>query len=144
LVIGLFVWAASLATYRRMRWSWRRWRVRGDPGALVLSHWADVNNLLNWWGARRAPGETDKEFAVRAGGILGRQLREPGLWLPLGVQRLAALATEAGFAPTVPAPRAEEANLVAREIHRRLFRAATGRQLLVWSLDPRPRREIPA
>jgi transglutaminase-like putative cysteine protease len=143
LVVGLLIWVASVATYRRMRWSWRRWRVRSDPGALVLSHWADVNELLNWWGARRAPGETDGEFAVRAAGLLGRRLQEPGSWLPGGVQRLAALATEAAFAPTVAAPRAQEANLVAREIHHRLFRSATGRQLLLWGLNPRPRREMP-
>jgi transglutaminase-like putative cysteine protease len=137
-------WAIGVTVYRRARWSWRRWRVRRDPGALVLSHWADVSELLNWWGARRAPGETDREFASRAAGILSLRLREPAPWLPGGVLRLAALATEAAFAATVPSRRAEEAGLVAHEIHRRLFRSATGRQLLLWALNPRPRREIPA
>jgi transglutaminase-like putative cysteine protease len=143
LVAGLLAWAAGVALYRRARWSWRRWRVRHDPGALVLSHWADVSELLNWWGARRAPGETDREFAGRAAAVLGRKLREPAPWLPRGVQRLAALATEAAFAARVPSQRAEEAGLVAREIHHRLFRSATGRQLLLWALNPRPRREVP-
>lgn len=110
----------------------------------MLSHWADVHELLGWWGARRAPGETDKEFATRAAGVLGRRLREPGPWLPGGVQRLALLATEAAFAPTVPPRRAQEAGLVAREIHHRLFRSATGRQLVLWVLNPRPRRQAPA
>jgi transglutaminase-like putative cysteine protease len=143
LAAGL-VWAGSVALYRRGRWAVRRWRVRRDPGALVLSHWADVTELLNWWGARRAPGETDKEFAGRAARVLGRRLREPAPWLPGGVLRLAALATEAAFAPAVSSQRANEAGLVAREIHQRLFRSATGRQLLVWAFDPRPRRQAAA
>jgi transglutaminase-like putative cysteine protease len=143
LVSGLLVWAGGVAANRRLRWYWRRWRVRDDPGALVLSHWADVHELLGWWGARRAPGETDKEFATRAAGVLGRRLREPAPWLPGGVQRLAGLATEAAFAPIVPPRRAQEAGLVAREIHHRLFRSATGRQLLLWVLNPRPRRQEP-
>jgi transglutaminase-like putative cysteine protease len=143
LAAGL-VWAGSLAAYRRGRWSIRRWRVRGDPGRVVLSHWADVSELLNWWGARRAPGETDSEFAGRAARVLGQRLREPAPWLPGGVLRLADLATEAAFAPTVSSERAYEAGLVAREIHQRLFRSATGRQLLLWAFDPRPRREAPA
>jgi hypothetical protein len=49
------------------------------------------------------------------------------------------LATEAAFAAGVPAQRAEEAGLVAREIHERLFRSASGRQLVLWALTPRPR-----
>ena len=144
LLAAALAWTLGVTVYRRARWSWRRWRVRHDPGALVLSHWADVSELLNWWGARRAPGETDQEFAGRAADVLSQRLHEPAPWLPGGVLRLAALATEAGFAATVPSQRAEEAGLVAHEIHRRLFRSATGRQLLLWALNPRPRREIPA
>jgi hypothetical protein len=110
----------------------------------VLSHWADVTELLNWWGAARGSGETDEEFAARAAGILTRRLREPSPWLPGGIQRLAALATEAAFAPVVPPARAEEAALVAQEIHQRLFRSANARQLLRWAVLPRPgRRSLP-
>jgi hypothetical protein len=108
----------------------------------VLSHWADVGELLSWWGVCRAPGETDNEFARRAGHVLIPRLRDPAPWLPGGILRLAGLATEASFAPAVPAQRAEEAGLVAREIHQRMFRSATGRQLLLWAVYPRPRREV--
>jgi hypothetical protein len=118
----------------------RRWGARHDPAGLVRSHWADVTELLNWWGAGREPGQTDDEFAARAGHILARRLREPSPWLAGGVVRLAALATEAAFAPAVPAERAEQATLVAREIHQRLFRRATASQLLRWAVSPRPGR----
>jgi transglutaminase-like putative cysteine protease len=144
LVGGSLGWAAGVAVFRRTRWSIRRWRTRHDPGSLVLSHWADVGELLNWWGASRAPGETDNEFAGRAGRHLARRLREPAPWLPGGIARLAGLATEASFAPTVSSQRAEEARLVARQIHQRLFRSASGRQLLMWAVYPRPRRATPA
>jgi hypothetical protein len=144
LVLGLVAWAASMALLRRTRWSVRRWRVRHDPGLLVLSHWADVHELLNWWGAQRAPGETDKEYGRRAAGLVGGRLRDPAPWLPGGIQRLAGLATEASFAPTVSAQRAREAGLVAREIHQRLSRSATAFQLLRWALNPHPRRQTPA
>jgi transglutaminase-like putative cysteine protease len=138
------VWSALVAAERRVRWAGRRWRARHDPGGLVLSHWADVTELLNWWGAARGSGETDEEFAARAAGILTRRLREPSPWLPGGIQRLAALATEAAFAPVVPPARAEEAALVAQEIHQRLFRSANARQLLRWAVLPRPgRRSLP-
>jgi transglutaminase-like putative cysteine protease len=143
LLIGLVAWVASVVAARRTRWSIRRWRVRHDPGSLVLSHWADVGELLNWWGACRAPGETDTEFANRAGRILAPRLREPAPWLPGGIERLAGLATEAAFAPTVSPQRPVEARLVAREIHQRLFRSATGRQLLLWAVNPRPHRDVP-
>jgi transglutaminase-like putative cysteine protease len=144
LVGGLLAWTAGVAGFRRTRWSVRRWRVRHDPGSLVLAHWADVGELLNWWGASRASGETDNEFAGRAGRQLARRLREPAPWLPGGIVRLAGLATEAAFAPTVSSERAEEARLVARQIHQRLFRSASGRQLVLWAVYPRPHRAVSA
>jgi hypothetical protein len=149
-VVALFLgaalvgWAVTVGIMRRLRWSMRRWRVRQDPGSLVLARWAEVGELLNWWGARRAPGETDKEFAGRAARIVGGRLHDPAAWLPRGIIRLAGLATEASFAATVPSQRAEEADLVAHEIHQRLFRSATGRQLLLWAFTPRPSRNAPA
>jgi transglutaminase-like putative cysteine protease len=144
LSVGLIAWAGCVVVFRRTRWSIRRWRGRDDPGSLVLSHWADVGELLNWWGASRAPGETDNEFAGRAARQVAGRLREPAPWLPGGILRLAGLATEAAFAPTVPSQKAEEARLVARQIHQRLFRSASGRQLLLWAVNPRPHRATPA
>jgi transglutaminase-like putative cysteine protease len=143
LLAGSIAWAVGVVAVRRARWSFRRWRVRHDPGSLVLTHWADVGELLNWWGASRATGETDNEFAGRAGRQVARRLREPAPWLPGGIQRLAGLATEAAFAATVSTQRASEARLVAREIHQRLFRSASGLQLLRWALNPRPSRAAP-
>jgi transglutaminase-like putative cysteine protease len=140
LLLGIVGWAGCVAVFRRTRWSIRRWRVRHDPGSLVLSHWADVGELLSWWGTSRAPGETDNEFASRAARHVSHRLREPAPWLPGGIVRLAGLATEASFAPAVSFERAEEARLVAREIHQLLFHSARGRQLLLWGLNPRPHR----
>jgi transglutaminase-like putative cysteine protease len=138
LLAGVMVWAVVVALVRRSRWAFRRWRARGDTAALVRSRWADVSERLGWWGALRQASETDDEFAARAAVLLAQRLREPSPWLPGGVRRLAGLATEAVYAPALPAGRASEAAAVAREIHRGLFRAATGRQLLSWALDPRP------
>ncbi|HEY3810956.1 MAG TPA: DUF3488 and transglutaminase-like domain-containing protein, partial [Acidimicrobiales bacterium] len=63
LLAAAIVWSGLVAAYRRARWGVRRWQARHDPGALVRSHWADVMELLNWWGAGREPGQTDDEFA---------------------------------------------------------------------------------
>jgi hypothetical protein len=70
--------------------------------------------------------------------MVARRLREPSPWLPKGILRLAGLATEAAYAPSIEPGRAEEAAMVAGEIHQRLFRSATARQLLRWALTPRP------
>jgi hypothetical protein len=104
----------------------------------VRSYWADVTDMLGWWGGKPAPGETDQEFADRAGRLLVGRLRDPAAWLPGGVRRLGRLATEATFAPSVPADRAKQARGIAREIHQGLFRSATARQLLIWALIPHP------
>ena len=143
-LLATAAWAVLVIAFRRARWQVRRWRARHDPGSVVLAHWADVGELLNWWGACRATGETDGEFAGRAAGLLGRRLHEPAPWLPGGIVRLAGLATEAAFAPAVAAQRADEAGVVAHEIRQRLFRSASGRQLLLWALTPRPRRSASA
>ncbi len=103
LLLVLIGWVGTVAVTRRVRWRWRRRRARDDPGAIVRSHWADVTEMLSWWGAKPAPGETDEEFADRAADLLVLRLREPSPWLPGGVRRLAHLATEAAFAPSVPA-----------------------------------------
>jgi hypothetical protein len=104
----------------------------------VRSYWADVTDMLGWWGGKPAPGETDQEFAERAGRLLVGRLRDPAAWLPGGVRRLGRLATEATFAPSVPASRARDARSIAREIHQGLFRSATARQLVIWALIPHP------
>ncbi len=101
LLLAFVVWCALVAVDRRARWTHRRWRARGDPEARVRSHWAEVTELLSWWGATQDAGETDAEFARRAGHLVARRLREPSPWLPGGITRLAGLATEAAFAPTV-------------------------------------------
>jgi transglutaminase-like putative cysteine protease len=138
LLLAFVAWSALVAADRRARWALRRWKARGDPAGQVRSHWADVTELLSWWGASQEAGETDAEFARRAGPLLVRRLREPSPWLPGGITRLAGLATEAAFAKDVSSERAHEAALVAQEIHQRLFRSATARQLLRWAVVPRP------
>jgi transglutaminase-like putative cysteine protease len=140
LVLAVMSWAVLVTAGRRVRWSIRRWTARGDPAALVRSRWADVVELLSWWGVIRETGETDEELAGRAGAFLTRGLRETSPWLPRGIVRLAGLATEAAFAPAVPATRADEAALVAREVHQRLFRSANARLLFRWAMMPRPAR----
>ncbi len=139
ILLGVFgVWSLIVTVVRRGGWLIRRWRARGNPGALVRSYWADVTDMLGWWGGKPAPGETDVEFAERAGGLLVGRLRDPAAWLPGGVRRLGRLATEATFAPSVPAGRAREARVVAREIRQGLFRSASARQLIIWALIPHP------
>ena len=130
---------------RRLRWSWRRWRVRDDPGALVLSHWADVRELLGWWGRPARAGRNRQGVRQPGRRRTGRgacESRRRGCregfsawrrWLRRQPSR-----------PRSRRERAEEAGLVAREIHHRLFRSATGRQLLLWASIPRPRRQAPA
>ncbi len=139
IILAVFaIWAAVVTAVRRGGWLIRRWRARRDPAALVRSYWADVTDMLGWWGGKPAPGETDQEFAERAGRLLVGRLRDPAAWLPGGVRRLGRLATEARFAPSVPADRAREAKSIAREIHQGLFRSATARQLIIWALIPHP------
>ncbi len=132
------IWSAVVTVVRRGGWLIRRWRARRDPAALVRSYWADVTDMLGWWGGKPAPGETDQEFAERAGRLLVGRLRDPAAWLPGGVRRLGRLATEATFARSVPVDRVREAKTIAREIHQGLFRSASARQLLVWALIPHP------
>lgn len=136
---AVIVWTAAVVLGRRLRWWQRRWRRRGDRRGLVLARWAEVNELLNWCGAVRHAGETDREFAVRAGRLVSRRVREPTPWLPGGILRLAELASEAAYAARMDDSRAEEAGMVAGEIHHRLIRATTARLLLAWAFVPRPR-----
>jgi transglutaminase-like putative cysteine protease len=139
IILAVFgIWSAVVTVVRRGGWLIRRWRARGDPAALVRSYWADATEMLGWWGGKPARGETDQEFAERAGRLLVGRLRDPAAWLPGGVRRLGRMATEAAFAPSVPPQRVREAKAVTREIHQGLFRSATARQLLVWALIPRP------
>jgi transglutaminase-like putative cysteine protease len=134
-------WIAINAIVRRLRWRYRRGPYREDGrDRQVLARWADVSELLAWWGVDRKPSETDDEFAERAAHRIGRQLGEPSPWLVGGVRRMAGLAREATFAAEVPAGRQREAALVATEIHQRLFRSATARQLITWAFLQRPRR----
>jgi hypothetical protein len=131
-------WVVLNAVVRRIRWAWRRRRAsRAGPHGTVLSHWADVSELLAWRGAVRRSSETDDEYAHRAAGRIGRQMSEPSPWLVGGVARMAAMAREAAFAPTVPAGRPHEAAEVAAEIRQRLVRTANARQLFAWLLLPR-------
>ena len=134
-------WIAVNAIVRRLRWRYRRGPRRDDRrDRQVLARWADVSELLAWWGVARHPSETDDEFARRAADRIGRQLGEPSPWLVGGVLRMAGLAREASFAAEVPAGRPREAALVATEIHQRLFRSAKARQLLTWAFLQSPHR----
>ena len=140
LVILLLIaaWVALNAGARRARWALRRRRHRADPGATVLSHWKDTAEVLSWWGVHRSPGDTDAEFARRAAFVLRSSLGEPSPWVANGVRRLAALASEATFAPTLTATAPAEASMVSAEIRQRLFRKASARRLLLWAFTPRP------
>jgi transglutaminase-like putative cysteine protease len=131
-------WSCGVVLSRRFRWWWRRWRHRDDPRHLVLGRWADVNEVLNWWGAVRQPGETELEFATRAGRLITRRIREPTPWLAGGILRLAGIADEASYAAHMDDSRVQEAALVASEIHHRLIRSTTALMLLSWALVPRP------
>ncbi len=134
----LLNWAA-----RRLRWRWRIWRVRRDPAAVVLAYWAVAAELFAWWGVHRLPGETDLEFGRRAGRHIAARLIEPSPWIPRGAARLAGVAVEAAFAPSISPGRAEEAAMVTEELRQRCVRAATGRQLLSWLFVPRPGLRAP-
>jgi transglutaminase-like putative cysteine protease len=137
----IVAWIGVNAIVRRLRWRLRRGAPGDDRGGRqVLARWADVSEMLAWWGVARQPSETDDEFARRAADRISRQLREPSPWLVGGVLRMAGLAREASFAAEVPAGRPREAALVATEIHQRLFRSANARQLLTWAFIQRPRR----
>ena len=140
LVLLLLVcgWVAVNAGVRRTRWWWRRWKCRDDPAALVLSHWQDTGEVLSWWGIRRLAGDTDAEYARRAAGALREALGEPSPWVASGIRRLASLASEALFAPSLAAAAPEEAAMVAAEVRQRLFRKATTRRLLLWAVTQRP------
>jgi transglutaminase-like putative cysteine protease len=134
-------WIAINAIVRRLRWRYRRGRRRDDGrDRQVLARWAEVSELLAWWGATRHSSETDDEFARRAADRVVRQLRKPSPWLVGGVLRMAGMAREASFASEVPASRPHEAALVATELHQQLFRSANARQLLTWAFLPRPYR----
>jgi transglutaminase-like putative cysteine protease len=137
----ILAWIGGNAIVRRLRWRLRRGAASEERrDRQVLARWADVSELLAWWGVGRHPSETDDEFARRAADRIGRQLGEPSPWLVGGVLRMAGLAREASFAADVPASRPREAALVATEIHQRLFRSANARQLLTWAFVQRPRR----
>lgn len=131
-------WVATNAGVRRGRWAWRRWRCRQDPAAVVLSHWQDTGEVLSWWGIQRLAGETDAEYARRAAGVLREALADPSPWVAGGIRRLASLASEAMFAPTIAPTAPEEAAMVATEVRQRLFRKATARRLASWALTQRP------
>lgn len=140
-VFGLIVaWVTGNIGLRRLRWRIRRWRDGGEPRSRVLSHWNEVAEVLAWWGVSRAAGETDIEFAKRAGRSLRAQLHEPSPWVGFGVDRMAALASEAAFAPTLHTGAPHEAELVATEIREQLIKQASGRRLIMWALIQRPGR----
>ena len=140
-ILGLIAfWVAANLGFRRFRWRFARWRDRGEPRGRVLNHWSEVGEVLAWWGISRGAGETDREFADRAGRSLSSQLHEPSPWVAFGVKRMADLAGEASFAPALHTGAAGEAKLVSAEIRERLVKKASGRRLLMWGLIQRPGR----
>jgi len=137
---AVIAWAGLVVGGRRAGWSLRKWRARGSPRSLVLASWAEVDEVLNWWGACRHSGETDAEYGARAGRLLARRLPGPSPWLTDEIHVLAGLATEAVFAAQLSPQAASDAGVSARQIHRYLWRAAPTRQRLRWVLAPRPGR----
>jgi len=133
-------WVALNVGVRRARWGLRRRRRRGDPASVVLSYWRDTAEVLAWWGINRHPGDTDAEFAGRAARSLQSVFGEPSPWVASGVRRLAGMATEAVFAPSLPDGAPSEAALVAAELRQRLYRKASARRLLLWWFTPTPGR----
>jgi transglutaminase-like putative cysteine protease len=86
----------ALAAATRVRS--RRRRLRRSPRERVLAAWAATASRLARSGLPRAPGETLREHAQRAGGVLGEAATR--------YARLAALAEHAAFAPGPLPPRA--------------------------------------
>lgn len=137
LIVG---WATLNIGVRRARWGMRRRRYRDEPASVVLSYWQDTSEVLAWWGINRLPGDTETEFANRAAGSLQSALGEPSPWVSSGVRRLAAMASEALFAPSLHERAAVEAEMVATELRQRLYRKAPARRLLLWWFTPAPGR----
>jgi transglutaminase-like putative cysteine protease len=140
-VVGVaLLWAMAVVIVRRTRHAVQRRRARGSPGAVVQSWWSEVTDVLSWWGAPAHTFETDIEYGRRAAQIVARRLGEPTPWLPQRITRLAALATEATFAADVAPVRAHEAQRLAAEIRKQLFRGASWRLWVRWVLVPSPGR----
>lgn len=138
LVFLLIAWVAFVVGGRRARWHIRRWRCRHDQAGLALAAWEEVTEVLNWLGAHRFPGETNEEFATRAAELVAFRLRESSGSQGGRIKRMARMATEASFAPTVRPQLGDDALAVAKELRRMLLRSAGSRQRLTWLLVPRP------
>jgi transglutaminase-like putative cysteine protease len=149
-VSGAWLWALAIAAAglgwalvnigaRRLRWYLRKRKAAqsGAPAA-VLANWADVSELLAWRGLPKRPSETYGEYARRATRGLSLDGKDRMTPLRHGVERLAQLAVEAEFAPDVAPEAADEAAVVAKEVHDKLLRGAGRLDMLRWILLPKP------
>ncbi len=133
-LVVLLAWLAANGLGRRLRW-WRR-RNRALGAARVLVAWAEVHELLAWWGCRHRADETPTELAERATRWLKPMLGDhPALAL---LRHLAAAATAASYGRDEPAPAAIEAAIDdERILEEMLVRAAPRSRHLARFVDPR-------
>jgi len=139
-------WARRLKAIVLLGWLVPILSGRNRPGPLrpevvtraeLLLTWAEVLDLLSWWGIRRLPSETYRELAHRA----AIELRGPLSLEPTAVDallRLAESATKAEFGLGSLTP--QEAQLAAADltlVKRALMRSATAKQRLRLAVDPR-------
>lgn len=105
--------------------------------AELLLTWAELIDLLAWWGVRRGPSETYRELAHRA----AIELRGPLSLEPTSVNallQLAESATKAEFGlGSLTAAEAEAAAADLAAVKRALLRSSTARQRLRLKVDPR-------
>jgi hypothetical protein len=145
-------WLALINGGRALRWRRRRRRsALRDPGgsAEVLTMWAEIEELLAWWGIRRRVSETFAEVAGRAGSHLGATIpaTAPAEEAASGVsgsrprsqlETLAGWASEADYGEgTLPPTAVAQARWAERQLALSLRRAASVRLRLRWLGDPR-------
>lgn len=117
----------------------RRGPVRPEvvTRAELLLHWAELIDLLAWWGVRRRASETYREFAHRAAIELRLPLSQEATAVECLLQ-LAEAATKAEFGLGSVSPGEVEASAQhLAVIKRALLHSASGAQRLRLAVDPR-------
>jgi transglutaminase-like putative cysteine protease len=130
-VVGIpLLWVALLAAVRMTRRRRRR-RAATTPGARVLVAWDEATEALARAGAVPNPWETPSEFAGRAAGATGVDLRLLG--------GLAGLTTRVVYGADPVAPTAaDQAAVVAATVASETGARLSGRTRLRLLVDPRP------